>query len=77
MLVFKDIKTINKAIHLIRPCYYQRSNQDGGNMKNLIWALPLAFITGCGDKEEDTGVEEAQIEDTADSADGDTGSVEE
>jgi hypothetical protein len=46
-------------------------------MKNLIWALPLAFIAGCGDKEEDTGVEEAQVEDTADSADGDTGSVEE
>ena len=34
-------------------------------MKNLIWALPLAFVVGCGDKEEDTGVEEAPAEDTA------------
>ncbi len=28
-------------------------------MKNLIWVLPLAFIVGCGDKDEDTGVDTA------------------
>jgi len=38
-------------------------------MKTLIWALPLAFIIGCGDKDEDTG--EDTTEDTAaDTAEG-------
>jgi hypothetical protein len=31
-------------------------------MKSLIWALPLAFIVGCGDNDEDTG--EDTVEDT-------------
>jgi hypothetical protein len=37
------------------------------NMRNLIWSLPLAFIVGCGDKDEDTGdgAGEEVIEDTA------------
>jgi hypothetical protein len=26
-------------------------------MKNLIWMLPLTFIIGCGDKDEDTGTD--------------------
>jgi len=41
-------------------------------MKNLIWAFPLIFVVGCGDKDEDTGAEETQVEDTADTADGDS-----
>ena len=31
-------------------------------MKNLIWALPLVFVVGCGDKDEDTGVEDTSEE---------------
>ena len=38
-------------------------------MKTLIWALPLAFIMGCGDKDEDTGVDTAE-DSTADTAEG-------
>tara|TARA_Y100001970_G_C13796000_1_gene632612 strand:- start:230 stop:352 length:123 start_codon:yes stop_codon:yes gene_type:complete len=39
-------------------------------MKTLIWALPLAFIMACGDKDEDTGTDTGT--DTAvDSAEGD------
>lgn len=34
-------------------------------MKNLIWLMPLAFIIGCGDKDEDTG-EDTAAEDCAD-----------
>ena len=28
-------------------------------MKSLIWAMPLAIIIGCGDKDEDTGEDTA------------------
>jgi hypothetical protein len=41
-------------------------------MKSLIWAMPLAFIIGCGDKDEDTG-EDTTIEDTSDSQDSEEG----
>ena len=46
------------------------------NMKALILAIPLAFVIGCGDKDEDTGedtaveVEESEeAEDSGDSED--------
>ena len=46
-------------------------------MKNLMWLLPLAFIVGCGDKEEDTGeevvTEEEAEEETGGAEEGDTG----
>jgi hypothetical protein len=35
-------------------------------MKSLIWMIPLAFIVGCGDKDEDTGEDSA-----AEAAEGD------
>jgi len=38
-------------------------------MKGLIWALPLAFIIGCGDKDEDTG-EDTTEDSAADTAGG-------
>ena len=39
-------------------------------MKSLIWAMPLAIIIGCGDKDEDTG-EDTATEDSAVSTEGD------
>ena len=38
-------------------------------MKGLIWVLPLAFIIGCGDKDEDTG-EDTTEDSAADTAEG-------
>ena len=35
-------------------------------MKNLIWAMPLAFVVGCGDKDDDPGVEDTSEEVTED-----------
>ena len=37
-------------------------------MKSLIWLMPLTFIIGCGDKDEDTG-EDTAVEDTTEEVD--------
>ena len=46
-------------------------------MKNLIFAIPLAFIIGCGDKDADTAEEEETaeevVEDTAEEAEEEEG----
>jgi len=31
-------------------------------MKNRIWAMPLVFAVGCGDKDDDTGAEDTSEE---------------
>jgi hypothetical protein len=40
-------------------------------MKSLIWMIPLAFIVGCGDKDEDTGEDTAVEDSAAEAAEGD------
>lgn len=37
-------------------------------MKYLITAIALSFAAGCGDKDEDTGTDTAEVVDTSDSA---------
>ena len=37
-------------------------------MKYLITAFALAFVVGCGDKDEDTGADTAEAVDTSDTA---------
>ncbi len=43
-------------------------NKGGDKMKYLITIIACGFLAACGDKDEDTGADTAEVVDTGDSA---------
>ena len=44
------------------------SSKGGDKMKYLIAIIACGFLAACGDKDEDTGADTAEVADTSDSA---------